>query len=282
MQRTIKQDITAEGVGVHYGKSTTLTLKPASESTGIVFVRTDITDKDNRIKAIYKNIESIALSTKIKNESGVSVTTIEHLMAAVSSFKIDNLIIEIDAEEVPIMDGGSEDFCFLIECTGLYMQPEKRKKLHLVKEIKVGDDNNYIIAKPSEEKVISFTSDFKSEAIGIQTLTFIEQYSDFSKEIAKAKTIANLLEVEALQKAGMGLGGNLKNTLVYNETRVLNEPALWIKTDFVRHKILDFLGDISLAGVEVMAEFICFKSGHKLNHLLLREIFSSNDNYQII
>lgn len=282
MQSTIKKEIVAEGVGVHYNQYAQIRLKPAKENTGILFKRVDVTDKNNEILAIYKNVKSKALSTEIANESGASVATIEHLMSAISSFNITNLIIEINALEVPIMEGGSEDFCFLLECVGTTLQKEKAKKFKLKKEVKVGDENYFIIAKPSEEFTVSFTSNFNSEKIGEQKFFYNKSHHDFTKDIAPSKTIANLAEVQALQQAGMGLGGNLKNTLVFTQTEILNEKCLYNTEDFVKHKILDFIGDLSLAGGEIIANFSCFKSGHKLNHLLLEEIFKTEENYQSI
>jgi UDP-3-O-[3-hydroxymyristoyl] N-acetylglucosamine deacetylase len=282
MQITIRKEISAEGVGIHYNKFAKITLKPASEDVGIVFKRIDVTGKNNEIEAIYTNIDSISLSTQLKNGDGVFVATVEHLMSAVSSFNISNLIIEISESEVPIMDGGSEDFSFLIECAGLKVQHKPAKKFKLLKEIKVGNDENYIIAKPSEEQIINFTSNFNSKKIGEQSFSFNPQKDDFVKEISSSKTIANAMEVEMLRKAGMGLGGSLKNTLVFNENDILNEMCLYNVQDFVKHKVLDFMGDIKLAGGEIIADFSCYKSGHKLNHMLLNEIFKSTENYQLI
>jgi UDP-3-O-[3-hydroxymyristoyl] N-acetylglucosamine deacetylase len=281
MQVTIKKEIKARGVGVHYNKLCDLTLKPAPVDTGILFKRVDVLDKKNYILANLENIDSMSLSTRIKNEDGVFVATIEHLLSAIFAFGITNLIIEVNSPEMPIMDGGSEDFCFMLECAGRLIQEKKQKKFQLLKEIKIGDDASYIIAYPSDEFKVEFTSNFHSQDIGEQVFTY-DKKMDFTKEIASARTIANLKEVEMLQKAGFGLGGSLKNTLVYDDTRVFNEPCLFNFDDFVKHKILDFLGDISLAGGEIIASFKCFKSGHKLNHQILHEIFQDKANYKLI
>jgi UDP-3-O-[3-hydroxymyristoyl] N-acetylglucosamine deacetylase len=281
MQVTIKKEIKAKGVGVHYNKLCDLTLKPAPVGTGILFKRTDVMDKRNEILAHFKNIDSMSLSTRIKNEDGVFVATIEHLLSAIFAFGITNIIIEVNSPEMPIMEGGAEDFCFMLECVGRLVQEKTHTKFKLLKEIKVGDDSSYIIAKPTQEFKVEFVSNFSSKDIGEQKFVYNKKV-DFVKDIASARTIANLKEVEMLQKAGLGLGGSLKNTLVYDEERVLNEPCLFNKDDFVKHKVLDFLGDISLAGGEIIADFSCFKSGHRLNHQILQEIFKDEANYQLI
>ncbi len=281
MQVTIKKEICARGVGVHYNKLCNLRILPAPVDTGIVFKRIDVKERNQGILAHFKNIDSIALSTRIKNEDGIFVATIEHLLSAVFTFGITNLIIEVDSPEMPIMEGGAEDFCFMLECAGIEVQEKPKKTFKLLKEIKVGDENNYILAKPNEEFIVDFESDFPSKAIGVQKFSYNKKM-DFTKEFSSARTIANLKDVEMIQKAGFGLGGNLKNTLVFSEEAVLNEACIFNKDDFVRHKILDFLGDISLAGGEIIAKFECLKSGHKLNHQILQEIFKDETNYKII
>lgn len=282
MQKSILKEVRAKGVGIHYNKLTSLVLKQAPENTGIVFKRIDVTDKPNTILANYKNIASITLSTQIKNQDGVMVATIEHLMSALAAFKINNIFVEVEAAEMPIMEGGAEEFCFMLECAGILTQQAKEKKIKLKKEVKVGDEKQYIIARPSNEASVKFISDFPSAKIGRQEFVFNISKDDFIREISNAKTIANLMEVEMLHKNGMGLGGNLKNTLVYDETKVLNEDCLYNIDDFVKHKILDFTGDMYLAEGELIAEFECYKSGHKLNHLLLHEILSNPENFQLI
>lgn len=281
MQCTIKKEIEASGVGIHYNKFAHLKLKPAPEGTGVVFHRTDLSE-NNKIVASFKNIESTSLSTKIINEGGVSVSTIEHLMAALGVFRISNLVVEIDNIEVPIMDGGSEDFCFMIECVGVHLQHTKCNHFKLKKEIKVQIGDSYIIARPADAFSVDFVSDFPSAAIGRQSFTFDFKKSDFVKEVSSAKTIANILEVEMLHKNGMGLGGGLHNTLVYDKEKVLNEGSAYNINDFVKHKVLDFIGDISLSQGEIIANFQCFKSGHKLNHMFLHELFLDSTNYQLI
>lgn len=282
MQKSIAKEVGAIGVGIHYNKLTNLKLKPAPEDTGIIFKRVDVVNKNNSIIANYKNINSLALSTQICNSEGVFVATIEHIMSAFAAFRINNILVEVDSPEMPIMEGGAEEFCFMLECAGIAFQTIKAKEFKITREVKVSDGENYIIAKPAEESSVTFISDFPSTEIGKQNYVFNLERNDFVKEIANAKTIANLKDVEMLQKNGMGLGGNLQNTLVYDSTRVLNEKCLYNVNDFVKHKILDFVGDLYLAEGKIIANFECYKSGHKLNHLLLSEIFNNNSNYQLI
>ena len=281
MQYTIKKEIKSEGVGIHYNKFANLTLKPAEIDTGIIIKRVDVKDKNNTIIAHFSHIKDTFLSTKLINADGIFVATVEHLMATLAVYKITNLIIEINSIEVPIMDGGSEDFCFMIECAGLLKQEKKATKFALLKDVKVGNEQSYIIAKPSNEFCVNFISDFKSNIIGKQSFKYSNEV-DFVKDVSSARTIANFNDVSALQSAGFGLGGNLQNTLVFNEESVLNEPCIYNKDDFVKHKVLDFIGDLYLCGGEVIADFECFKSGHKLNHSILKEIFSDTQNYKLI
>ncbi len=281
MQHTIKKEIRARGVGIHYNKIANLTLKPAGIDAGIIIKRVDVKDRENTINAHYSSINDTFLSTKLTNAEGVGVATIEHLFSALFAFKITNLIIEIDELEVPIMEGGSEDFCFMLECAGVVQQPKQNKKFVILKELKVGDDKSFIKVKPSSDFHVNFLSNFSSNMIGEQQFSFNKKV-DFMRNVAPARTIANFKEVEALHTAGYGLGGNLKNTLVFDSEEILNEACSYNKDDFVKHKILDFVGDIYLAGGEVIGDFECFKSGHKLNHLLLKEIFSKPENYKLI
>lgn len=283
MQNTLRKKVAAEGKGIHYNRFARLVLSPAPENTGIVFKRIDLPDSSiHSIPAIYTNVISTQLSTKIANASGVSVSTVEHLMAALFICEVTNLFVEIDNIEVPIMEGGSEDFCFLIECAGLQPQKSKANMFRVLKEVKVENEAGYIIASPSNFASVKFTSNFDSASIGEQQFYFDFKKTNFIKEIASAKTIANLNEVEFLQKKGLGLGGNLQNTLVFNKENILNEKHLFHISDFVKHKVLDFIGDIALAGNPIIADFTCYKSGHTLNSFLLKEIFSNENNYQLI
>lgn len=281
MQFTIKKKIAARGVGIHGNKVANLTLKPADVDTGIVFIRTDVKDKNNIIPAHFSNISTTLLSTKLANQDGICVSTVEHIMAAFSAFNITNVIVEIDSIEIPIMEGGSADFCFMLECAGVQSQTKKTKHIKLLKKIQVGHEDSYIIAKPSDEFQIEFISNFKSKAIGEQSFKY-DAKTDFMTEISSARTIANFDDVATLQSAGLGLGGNLNNTLVFNKQDVLNETCSFNNDDFIKHKILDFIGDIYLSGGHIIADFKCFKSGHKLNHSLMKEIFSDTNNYTFI
>jgi UDP-3-O-[3-hydroxymyristoyl] N-acetylglucosamine deacetylase len=281
MQHTIKKEIKARGVGIHYNKIANLTLKPAEIDSGIIIKRVDVKDRENTINAHYSSINDTFLSTKLTNSAGVGVATVEHLLSALFAFKITNLIVEIDELELPIMEGGSEDFCFMIECAGIVEQPKQNKKFIVLKELQVGDEKSYIKVKPSPDFHVHFVSNFHSHMIGEQKFSFNKNV-DFMRNVAPARTIANSKEVEALHSAGYGLGGNLKNTLVFDSEGILNEACSYNKDDFVKHKILDFVGDVYLAGGEVIGDFECFKSGHKLNHLLLKEIFSKQENYKTI
>ena len=275
MQEHFENSITFFGKGVHYNKDTSMTIIPQS-SGGIVFKMTDASEP---IIAHYTNVHQMQLNTTISNGKH-SISTIEHLMAAFFYFKLKNAIILIDGPELPLMDGGSNDFIFGLEI--LKIPEQITKKLILKHEIKVTLNDSYIIAKPSNEFEILCEIDFPNSPIGTQVKQFNESKHNFKDTISYAKTFGHINQIEAMNAKGICLGGDIFSAIVYNDTEILSPSYTHAKMDFVRHKILDFIGDIHISDYEIHGSFECYKSSHALNNMLMREIFSNTNNFEII
>ncbi len=280
-QQTLSQSISISGVGLHSGINVNMKLLPAKANDGIRFYRTDL-DKDNMIEAIWSNVSNTRLSTTISNNFGVSVSTIEHLMSALSGLHIDNLKIEIDGPEVPIMDGSSKDFVNLIDTIPLKNLGIKRKIIKVNKNIKVKNEDSFIELKPNKQFSIDFEIDFPSNLISKQSCQLQLVNGNYKSDIASARTFGFEKDVEMLRSNGLALGGSLDNAVVVGEDKILNEEGLRFKDEFVRHKILDSIGDLYLAGAPIQGYFFGNKSGHYLNNLLLKKLFSDENNYEYI
>jgi len=279
LQTTIKFPVSCYGIGVHSGQTVQLTLKPAKADTGVVFIRTDISYGNNSVAADYLNVSETAMCTKISSENNVSVSTIEHLMAAIWGSSIDNLIVEIDGPEVPIMDGSSKPFVFMLECAQVTILNSKRKFLKLQKEIIVTNDKgSEVVASPSSNFKIVMDIDFESKAIGKQSVSCDDKES-FNSEIASARTFGFIEELEYLQRHGLARGASLNNAIGIDNDVILNHDGLRYKDEFVRHKILDAIGDFRLASSNIVANINCKKTGHALNNELLRRIFENSSHY---
>jgi len=255
-----------------------LILEPAPANTGIVFIRTDVTNHLNVIHATYNNVTETNLSTIVSNEHGIKVSTIEHLMAALYSFQIDNVIIKIDGPEVPIMDGSSRPFIFMLECAGTKILDAKRKSIKILKELEVSHNDAFIVVKPNNALEIDTSIDFASSIIGKQQMIFNSK-SIFKEEIAAARSFGFVSDLKYLNSKGLALGVSLQNAIGIDE----QDQALVdlrFEDEFVRHKILDSIGDFYTAG-NVIGNFRCHKSGHFLNNQILREIFADSSNYTI-
>ncbi len=272
MQHTLASEVSCMGVGLHSGASVTLTLKPAAANSGIRFVRTDLEAGKNEILAEYQNVCDTLLCTKISNEHGASVGTIEHLMAAISALEIDNLLVEINGPEVPVMDGSSAPFVFLIESVGLKEQDAPRRYIEVLKDVSLELDGKAVRLSPAESFVIDFSIEFASEAIGKQRISFDVSASGFKHRYSKARTFGFLHEVEHLRSMGLARGGSLDNAVVVDGDRVLNETGLRYSDEFVRHKVLDAVGDLYLAGGRLLGRFTADKAGHQLNNMILHSL----------
>lgn len=273
-QKTLKHDIDCEGIALHSGLPVKLRLCAAAPDSGIRFHRTDVDAAKAEIRASYDNVVDTRLCTTIANEHGVKVSTIEHLMAALAGLEIDNAIIELDAEEVPVMDGSSAPFIAMIEKAGIVEQNLPRKAIRILRTVSVCDGSKFLKVEPSETPVVNLEIDFACDRIGRQSLSLPMTKDAFVEDVSDARTFGFLHEVEALREMGLARGGSLENAVVLSEGEVLNEEGLRHKDEFVRHKILDCIGDLYLAGAPVMGAVSGSCSGHALNNALLRSLLA--------
>ena len=280
-QQTLAKPLIIQGVGLHSGVKVNIKLIPAEADYGIKFVRTDL-KQDNLIHAIWSNVSNTQLSTTITNNFGVSVSTVEHLMSALSGLHIDNVKIEIDGPEVPIMDGSSKNFVELIEENSLKILNKTRKIIKIKKKIKVEKDDSSIELSPNNQFSIDFQIDFPSPLISKQSCQLQLINGNYKTDIASARTFGFEKDVDRLRSIGLALGGSLNNAVVVGDNKILNSEGLRFKDEFVRHKILDSIGDLYLAGSPIQGYFNGNKSGHYLNNLLLKTLFSNSENYEYI
>ena len=280
-QQTISNSISVKGIGLHTGNLIELTLEPALVDNGIKFIRVD-NKNDNVIEAIWSNVSETVLSTTISNSYGVKISTIEHLMSALSGLHIDNLNIYINANEVPIMDGSSKPFVEMIEEIGIKKQSKKRKLLNVKKSIEVSENNTSVKIVPNNQFSIDFEIDFPSKIVSKQSCQLQLINGNYKTDIAAARTFGFEKDVKHLRSNGLALGGSLDNAVVVGENEILNKDGLRYTDEFVRHKILDSIGDLYLAGSPIIGYFYGNKSGHYLNNQLLRKLFSDETNYEYI
>lgn len=279
-QRTLKSTIQTSGIGVHSGNHVNLKIKPSAENTGIVFVRTDA-KSNNIIPALYHKVIDTRLCTVIENESGLRVSTIEHLMSAFYGMGIDNAIVEIDNEEMPIMDGSSATFIALIEKAGVITQRETKRYIKILKPIEIIDGDKRITIEPADHLEIDCSIDFAHPSIGQQSLNFSSIESNYSYDISRARTFGFAHEIEQLRMMGLARGGSLENAIGLDETSVLNPEGLRFQDEFVRHKLLDLLGDLYVAGFNIIGKITAHKPSHTLNNLILRKLFSETESFEI-
>jgi UDP-3-O-[3-hydroxymyristoyl] N-acetylglucosamine deacetylase len=273
-QKTLKSRINCNGVGLHSGRRVMLTIGPAAVDTGIRFKRVDPAGMGAVIPARWDHVVDTKLCTVIGNGDGVVVSTVEHLMAAFAGLGIDNAMIEIDGPEVPIMDGSADAFVFLIECAGLVEQTAPRKRIRILKSISVGDERANATLVPAPFASLDFALDFPNPAIGKQEKSVRVAEDAFKRELSRARTFGFAEDVELLRKAGLARGGSLDNAIVIGADRVLNREGLRYGDEFVRHKLLDAMGDLYLAGAAIEGRFLGARSGHALNNQLLRALFA--------
>jgi UDP-3-O-[3-hydroxymyristoyl] N-acetylglucosamine deacetylase len=274
LQRTLKNAVSCTGVSLHGGHDVTLTLKPAEADHGIVFHRTDV---DAIVPARWDLVVDTRMCTVLGNADGVTVGTVEHLMAALAGCGIDNAILELDGAEVPIMDGSSEPFVRLIERAGVVEQSAPRRVIRVHKEVEVAIGDSAVSLKPGECLDLHVEIEFESKAVSRQTLSVGLMNGSFCKELSRARTFGFLHEVEQLRAAGLAKGGSLENAIVVSGDRILNEDGLRFDDEFVRHKMLDAIGDLYLAGAPIIGQFSGARSGHAANNALLRALFADKD-----
>jgi UDP-3-O-[3-hydroxymyristoyl] N-acetylglucosamine deacetylase len=279
-QHTLKNAIPCRGVALHSGVESSLIIKPAGPDHGIVFKRTDITDQDCLVPARWDRVCNTMLCTTIGNDDGVQVATIEHLMAALAGCGLDNALIEIDGPEVPIMDGSSAPFVMLFECAGSVSQDAARQALRILKPVTVSDGDRGVTLLPAPDFSVEFEIDFDSEAVSERSLDIRLMNGTFNQAISRARTFGFLEDIDRLRAAGLAMGGSLDNAVVVDGARVLNEGGLRFDDEFVRHKILDCVGDLYLAGGPMLARVVAHKSGHGFNNRLLRALFADASAWQ--
>ena len=275
-QRTIKKPVEAIGIGLHKGVPVKLRLEPMAENSGIVFYRSD---KGVTIPLSPEYVVDTKMATVIGKE-GVVVSTIEHLMSAVYAFGIDNLRIVVDNDEIPIMDGSAISFVMMIEEAGIEELSAPKKFIKITKEVKIEEKEKFAVLKPSEDISFEFEINFAHPAIGNQKYLFDFSTQNYIDEIARARTFGFLKEVQYLRSIGLALGGSLDNAIVLDDKGILND-SLRFPDEFVRHKILDAIGDMSLMGANFIGEYKAFASGHHLNHLLTKKVVEENA-YEIV
>lgn len=280
LQTTIRDAISCYGIGVHSGKRTQLTFKPAPADSGVTFIRSDVCDLDNVIKASYDQVTDTRLSTSISNDAKTSVSTIEHLMAALWGCRIDNILVEVDGPEVPIMDGSSKAFVFMLECAGVKTLAKKKGIIKLKKEISVIDNGCELVASPNDSLFVDLTIDFDSPAIGRQSSALSDKI-DFKKEIANARTFGFTKDLDYLLSLGLAKGASLDNAIGIENDKVLNHDGLRYDNEFARHKLLDLLGDFYSSGRNISAKIQGHKTSHNLNNMFLRKLFSDPHSYYI-
>lgn len=273
-QKTLRTDIECRGAGLHCGAAITLRLRPAGVNTGLVFIRTDLPGETGLVPARWDLVCNTALCTMIGNEAGARIGIIEHLMAAFRGLGIDNAIIELDGPEVPIMDGSALPFVQRIEAAGIVSQAAAARAIRVLKPVRVGDDSRYALLEPDAVSTFGFEIDFPSRAIAHQEGHIRLTRHGFASDIAAARTFGFLPEVRAMQAQGLARGGSLDNAIVLDGDSVLNPDGLRFPDEFVRHKLLDAIGDIYLAGAPILGRFHGCRSGHALNNALLRALFA--------
>tara|TARA_B100000963_G_scaffold305268_1_gene279413 strand:+ start:2593 stop:3513 length:921 start_codon:yes stop_codon:yes gene_type:complete len=280
-QKTIKKNVTFNGVGLHNGKSVNVTIKPASPNTGIVFKRIDLKNQ-NLIYPSFENVCNTSLNTTIANEFGAKVATIEHLMGALFGLGIDNALIEIDNDEVPILDGSAKVFIKKIVSIGLKISSSPIKLIKIKKKISFKDKERFISIEPSKLSLdIDFKLKYKNEVIGNQR-NKINVYEDDLEDIFNSRTFCLFEDIEKIKKNGLAKGGSLENAIVVKDKKILNEENLRNPKEFVNHKILDCVGDLYTCGYRMLASVVCSQGGHYLTNMLLRKVFENKENFSII
>ncbi|MBE9557531.1 MAG: UDP-3-O-acyl-N-acetylglucosamine deacetylase [Proteobacteria bacterium] len=281
-QQTLKNSIYCSGTGLHGGAKVSMSLHPAAPDTGIVFRRSDIDGDDAVIPARHDLVSDTRLCTTLSNDAGVSVSTVEHLMAALAGCGLDNVIIEINGPELPIMDGSAEPFVFLIDCAGVVAQATPRRAIRVCKTVSVEDGDSVARIEPWMGSSINIELDFETAVIGRQSI-FVDMLADsFREKLSRARTFGFLHEVEALQAAGLARGGSMENAVVISGDTVLNEGGLRFDDECARHKALDCVGDLYLAGATIIGHFHGVRPGHAINNKLLRKLMADDSAWELV
>ena len=281
-QTTLKDEISCAGRGLHSGTRVSMALLPAEADSGIVFRRTDLAVRGAEIAARWDNVVDTRMCTTIGNAEGVVVGTIEHLVATLAGLQVDNVTVEVNGPELPVMDGSAEPFAFLIECAGIREMDAPRRVIEILKPVSVGNDEKSAVLMPGAGSTYSFEIEFASGAIGRQLRAFDLSNGAFRRELASARTFGFREEIDAMHASGLARGGSLANAVVVDGSTVLNPEGLRFRDEFVRHKLLDSLGDMRLAGHQLLGHFHGYRSGHALNIRLLRRLFADDSAWRLV
>ncbi len=280
-QKTISHKVSFSGVGIHTGMNVNVNILPASPNSGIIFKRIDL-KKNNIVIPNFENVSEATLCTTVSNEFGVKVSTIEHLMAAFFGLGVDNAIVELDGQEVPILDGSAKDFVKILRERGLKTSDVPIKLIKINKNIEISEGNKYIsINKSNTTLEIEFEINYKNQIIKRQN-NKVNVFEDDLEDIYNSRTFCLFEDIEKLKKLGLGKGGSLKNAIVVKEDKILNSNGLRNEKEFVNHKILDCMGDLYLVGYRLIGSLNCKHGGHSLTNKLLRKVFSDNNNYSLL
>ena len=280
-QKTLKEAIAIDGIGLHTGKKVHMEIKPAKPNTGIVFKRTDIKNNNLVMPGVF-NVSNAAYCTTISNDFGVTVSTIEHLMGALFGMGVDNVLIEINNEEVPILDGSAKKFISEISRVGIKVSDAPIKVIKIEKKINFKDGEKSISIEPNKISLdIDFEIKYKNSLIGTQR-NLVKVYEDDLKEVYNSRTFCLFEDVEKLKKMNLAIGGTLENAIVVKGQKILNKKGLRNKKEFVNHKILDCMGDLYLSGYKIIGKLVCSQGGHKLTNQLLRRVFEDNSNFSLV
>ncbi|KIO37722.1 MULTISPECIES: UDP-3-O-acyl-N-acetylglucosamine deacetylase [Shewanella] len=282
-QRTVKEMVKTTGVGLHSGNKVTLTIKPAPVNTGIVLVRTDLTPSV-AIAAKADQVRETTMCTALVNDEGVRISTIEHLFAALAGLGIDNATIEVDAPEIPIMDGSASPWVFLLQSVGIQEQTAAKKYLRIKRPVRVEDGDKWAELRPFKGFRVDFAIDFNHPEIARSQQHMVMDFSSsaFVRDISRARTFGFMRDIEYLRANNLALGGSMENAVVLDEYRVLNPDGLRYEDEFVKHKILDAFGDLYVAGHAIVGEFRAFKTGHALNNQLVRALLAEQDAWELV
>jgi UDP-3-O-[3-hydroxymyristoyl] N-acetylglucosamine deacetylase len=280
-QKTIKNTVSFNGVALHSGLNVNICIKPAEPNFGIVFKRVDL-NANNLVYPNFMNVTNTSLNTTVENDFGTKVSTIEHLMGALFGLGIDNALIEIDNEEVPILDGSAKEFIEKIISSGIKVSEAPIKIIKINKKIKFSDGDRFISIQPSTLSLeIDFELKYKNQIIGNQR-NKVKVYEDDLTDIYNSRTFCLFEDIEAIKKIGLARGGSLDNAIVVNDTKIMNKKGLRNDKEFVNHKILDCIGDLYTTGYRIIGSVICSRGGHYLTNQLLRKVFKNKDNFSII
>jgi UDP-3-O-[3-hydroxymyristoyl] N-acetylglucosamine deacetylase len=281
-QHTVAAEVSCVGVSLHTGDMVNMTIRPAQANTGIVFIRKDVPEGRGLVPALYDAVTETRLGTTISNKFGVTVSTIEHVMAAIWGAGIDNARIELDGPEVPIMDGSSEPFTFLIDCAGRVQQRATRRTVEILREVTVEEGKSKASIGPADGFVVDIEIAFNHKLIATQKARYDFTKTTFKQSLARARTFCFARDVEAMRSMGLGLGGSLHNAIVLGEDDIMNEGGLRYADEFVRHKALDCVGDYLLAGAQLKGRVETVRPGHGINNKLMRAVFADPANYRIV